>query len=84
MSNPSRVGSEASQTFAELESPARRLFVKGVAGLGLRGAAGDDHCFTLRRRMLDTHIKAASPDGVAQVVSRFFCTFLQHCSQEGC
>jgi hypothetical protein len=29
-----RVGNEASQTFAELESPARRLFVKGVVGLG--------------------------------------------------
>ena len=34
MNKLSRVGNEASQTFAELESPARRLFVKGVAGLG--------------------------------------------------
>jgi hypothetical protein len=34
MSNITEVGNYASQTFAELESPARRLFVKGVAGLG--------------------------------------------------
>src|ERR1035441_2055094 len=27
-------GNEASQTFAELKSPPRRLFVKGVVGLG--------------------------------------------------
>lgn len=34
MNKLSRVGNEVSQTLAELESPARRLFVKGVAGLG--------------------------------------------------
>ena len=34
MNKLSEVGNEASQTFAELESPARRLFVKGMAGLG--------------------------------------------------
>src|SRR5450432_4264930 len=34
MNKLSRVENEASQTFAELESPARRLFVKGMAGLG--------------------------------------------------
>ncbi len=34
MNKLSRAGNKASQTLAELESPARRLFVKGVAGLG--------------------------------------------------
>ena len=34
MNKSTEVGNEASQTFSELESPARRLFVKGVAGLG--------------------------------------------------
>jgi hypothetical protein len=34
MNNITEVGNEASQTFSELESPARRLFVKGVAGFG--------------------------------------------------
>ncbi len=34
MNEITEVGNEASQTFPELESPARRLFVKGMAGLG--------------------------------------------------
>ncbi len=34
MNKTSEVWNETSQTFPELESPARRLFVKGVAGLG--------------------------------------------------
>ena len=34
MNKITEVGNNASQTFADLESPARRLFVKGVAGLG--------------------------------------------------
>ncbi len=34
MNKITEVGNNASQTLAELESPARRLFVKGVAGLG--------------------------------------------------
>jgi hypothetical protein len=34
MDNITEVGNEASQTFSELESRSRRLFVKGVAGLG--------------------------------------------------
>ena len=34
MNNVTEVGNEASQAFSALESPARRLFVKGVAGLG--------------------------------------------------
>jgi hypothetical protein len=33
MSKLSEVGNEASQTLVELESPARRAFVKGVAGI---------------------------------------------------
>jgi hypothetical protein len=34
MNKITEVGNEASQSVAELESPARRLFVKGIAGLG--------------------------------------------------
>jgi hypothetical protein len=34
MNKITEVGIEASQSFAELESPARRLFVKGIARLG--------------------------------------------------
>ena len=34
MNNITEAGNEAAQTFSELESRARRLFVKGVAGLG--------------------------------------------------
>ena len=34
MNKLSEVGNEASQTLADLESPARRLLVKGMAGLG--------------------------------------------------
>lgn len=34
MNNPIEPRNEAPQTFAKLEDPARRLFVKGVAGLG--------------------------------------------------
>jgi len=34
MNEITEAGNEAYQSFTELESPARRLFVKGVAGLG--------------------------------------------------
>src|SRR4051794_4263775 len=34
--------------------------------IGLRGAAGNDLGFALRRRMLDPYIEAASPYGVSQ------------------
>src|ERR1035437_4806420 len=44
MNKLSEVGNEASQTLPELESPARRLFVKGMAGLGATFASASLAC----------------------------------------
>ena len=56
--------SEASQTLAELESPERRLFVKGVAGLGAAFASSSLLSATVEAQA-DSRRKAPTGNGVS-------------------
>jgi hypothetical protein len=65
MNKVSEVGNEASQTLAELESPARRLFVKGVAGLGAAFASSSLLSAASAEAQADSRRKAPTGNGVS-------------------